>query len=221
MTRDKVLNATTVVMVACALVVALSSVRRAFFPPKVAAFQTPLSEQKDWATYASAGRVLGDTSAGVTIVEFGDYECPFCRKFTRDVESLRASGAKIPVVYRHFPVRSHRFALQATRVSECAARQGRFESMHNLLLQNGDSIGVAPWEWFGKSALVPDSIAFSRCIRSKEPIASLARDTVDGRKLKLRGTPLLLIGKLRVDGAPTIDSLKSFVDRAARSESRH
>ena len=86
--------------------------------------------------------------------------------------------------------------------------------MHNALLAAPDSIGVAPWEWFAKRASLRDSVAFARCMTSAEPIPTLAKDTIDGRKLKIRGTPLLLIGKLRLEGAPTLDSLKAYIARA-------
>ncbi|MGQ0767023.1 MAG: DsbA family protein [Gemmatimonadota bacterium] len=172
----------------------------------------------NWAAYVEGGHILGDKGARVTIVEFADFECPYCQRFARYVDSLTVLGIPVRVVYRHLPARSHRSALPAVTASECAAEQGRFESMHDALYANPESLGVASWQWFAGNAAVPDSMRFRECVSASKPLATLARDTADARRLKIGGTPTLLIHDLRYDGLPSFDSLRAYVERAGSTK---
>ena len=214
MTSEKLLNSATAVLTACALTVTVLLVRREVFPPAERAGQAP-TIQRDWSQYASAGHAMGPAEAAVTIVEFADFQCPFCRMFNQEVDSLRGQGRSIRVVYRHFPLSIHPFAIPAARASECAGNQGRFEAMHAALFTRPESIGVAPWGWFARRAGVPDSLLFNACTSSSRPIEALAIDTVAGHRLGIQGTPTLLIGRLRVNGLPSFDSLSAYVSRAS------
>jgi len=82
-------------------------------------------------------------------------------------------------------------AFTAVGASECADAQGDFQRMHAALMANPDSIGVARWGWFADLSLVPDSVQFRVCMTSNKAIASLARDTIAARALKIQGTPTL------------------------------
>lgn len=174
------------------------------------------SIEADWQRYASEGQSIGAPEAAVTIVEFADYQCPFCRQFTLDVDSLRKLGRSVRVVYRHLPARSHPHARQAARVSECASEQGRFEAMHAALNQHFDSIGIAAWKWFGNGAGIGNMPEFERCVAAETPVVSLTRDSIAAHELKVRGTPTLLVHQQRYDGLPPFDSLLAYVDRAHR-----
>lgn len=207
------------ILVTCALIVTGMLVRREMQPlSTVGAAAT--TRQNDWRSYAASGHTMGPADAPVTIVEFADFECPYCREFRRDADSLRALGKSFKVIYRHFPLRSHRFALPAVRASECADAQGRFDSMSQTLYKYADSLGVVPWEWFARKAGVTDSAQFVHCIASHTPIAALGRDTLAGHRLNVTGTPVLLIGSLRTRGVPSFDSLAAYIDRAATT-SKH
>jgi protein-disulfide isomerase len=205
-------------MVCCALIVTTLFVRREFFlPAPTGPVRMAPSVQADWQIYASSGHVLGSPDAEVTIVEFADFECPYCRKFSGYVDSLRLLGKRLRVVYRHFPLPSHRFAIPAARASECASEQGRFDAMHSVLYSRADSLGVASWWWFARLAGVSDSARFASCIRAPTPVQAIDRDSLDGKRLKVTGTPTLLIERLRVDGLPPFDSLRVYVDRVIGS----
>lgn len=215
---DRVINASTVLIAICAVTITGLLVRREFFAGKANINQQqalgPI-DQPDWQSYAVHGHALGDDNATVTIVEFADFECPFCRRFHTYVDSLESLGSSLRILYRHFPLSNHKFAVPAVRASECAAAQGRFAEMHNALYAYPDSIGVAPWWWFGQSAGVADSVAFTECVKSNAPIPALSRDTADARRLNVTGTPTLLIGPYRFNGVPHFDTLKAYVDNAA------
>lgn len=208
----------TAILSVCALVVTVLLIRREFFPPAASALspKTDISIERNWQEYASVGHVLGDTAATVTIVEFADFECGFCRRFHVYTDSLRALGYRIRVVYRHYPVAGHRFAVAAARVSDCAAEQGQFSEMHANLYSYPDSFGIAPWRWFGEKSSIRDMPRFESCVQSRDAVPSLARDTVAANRLGIAGTPLLLVGQIRVNGLPPFDSLLAYVERSSR-----
>jgi protein-disulfide isomerase len=215
-------NAATWLLVLTALVVSLATVRREFFAgsrSSTAMFPRQ-SVEKNWSDYATEGHVLGSGETPVTIVEFSDFECPFCAKFELYIDSIRTLGASVRVIYRHYPTSSHKFAVPAVRASECAARDGRFESVHAVLFKNQDSLGVAPWWWFAKEGGVQDSARFHACMADSAPIPALVRDTLAARRLGVRGTPTLLIHDLRLNGLPVFDSLRTYIERAARNMRR-
>jgi protein-disulfide isomerase len=192
-------------------------VRRELRPPsqQSGVVDERVSIERAWETYAAEGHSIGPPDATVTIVEFSDFQCSFCRGFAVYYDSLRSLGVDVRVVYRHFPLPGHRFAIDAVRASECAAEQGRFDRMHAALFARQDSIGVASWLSFADAAALPDSAAFESCVASARSIDALVRDTSAARRLQVRGTPTLLIHDIRVNGLPQFDSLQAYVMRAA------
>lgn len=204
----------TAAMVVCALVVTVAVARREFVAPATAVGGLRVTTQKDWREFADAGHVIGPADAPVTIVEFSDFQCPFCARFAEFHDSLLVDGLRVRVLYRHFAIPNHPHARNAAVASECAAAQGKFDVMHRALFASADSLGALPWSSIARRAGVPDSVAFARCLDGKEASAAIVRDSLAGHKLGLRGTPTLLIGSTRVDGLPSLDSLRAYVRRA-------
>jgi protein-disulfide isomerase len=215
--QERLRTAATVIMALCAVLISAVAIRRA---PTVAAARSLVETERDWANYAGGGHSMGEASAAVTIIEFSDFQCPFCRRFATYRDSLQTLGVDVRVVYRHFPIPTHQFAAAAARASECAANQGRFEAMHNALFGRQDSIGVASWWRFAQDAGVADSTAFELCMRSSATIKTITDDSIAAAKLGVSGTPTLLIHDVRVNGAPTFDSLLAYIRRAAQDGSR-
>lgn len=206
----------TGLMLGCALIVTGAVVHRIFRGPTYAPSAGPsIRTERNWERYAVDGQVLGADDAPVTIIEFSDFQCPFCRRFADYHDSLTTLGISVKVIYRHLPAPNHPYALTAAIASECAGAQGRFEKMHDALFSLPDSLGRAPWWYFARIAGVSDSAAFERCLGNPQP--RLAQDTAAGRRLKVRGTPTLLIHDQRVEGVPTFDSLVAYVRRASGS----
>lgn len=216
MARPRLLDMASAVLAVCALVVTVLVVKREFFTHAPSSRALTPTVQRDWRLYTSSGHVLGSATATVTIVEFADFECPYCKRFHDFADSLWRLGVDFKVVYRHYPVTGHRFALPAARAAECAAAQGRFAAMHAALYSHPDSFGIAPWEWFAERAGVRDSAEFRNCNRSTTGLASLALDTIAANRLGISGTPLLLIGETRLNGLPSFDALRSHIERARK-----
>jgi protein-disulfide isomerase len=213
--RDKLINAATSLMVVCAVVSTAFTVRRTIGEPTSTPTDIAPRTQEDWSKYATGEHVFGPASAPVTIVEFADFQCPFCRRLKASLDSLRAEHpADVKIIFRQFPLPNHEFATRAARASECAGEQGRFEAMHDALYQNQDSIGLAPWSWFAALAGVPNHESFELCLRRSQPFSALLADAAAGRELSVTGTPTVLINQLRLEGAVPLDSLEAYVKRA-------
>lgn len=87
-----------------------------------------------WERLAADGHRIGPWEAAVTILEWGDYECPFCRRLDPGIRAvLREHPRSVALVYRHFPMSYHEHAYRAARLAECAAALGRFAEAHEAL----------------------------------------------------------------------------------------
>jgi protein-disulfide isomerase len=220
MKTEWMLNLATGTLTLCALAITALVVRQEFFPKSPSGALRPqvISGARE---YSRAGHRTGPADAPVTIVAFSDFQCPFCGVAAERLRTLREQYPKeIAIVYRHFPLDIHPHAIAAARASECAAVQGRFQAFHDALYAAQDSIGLAPWERFAATAGVPDTSAFAVCAAGTAPLPALERDTLAGKRLQVRGTPTLLVNETRFQGAPPLDSLEAYVQRALRSRMR-
>jgi protein-disulfide isomerase len=210
-------NLGAAIPVACAVVVTALVVRRELFapPPATAAMSVESRTVPDWRSYAE-GQRIGPADAKVTIVEFSDFECPFCRATAARLKAVRARYPRdVALVYRYYPLPYHTHAVAAARASLCAARQGRFEAFHDALFARQDSLGVVAWSRLADDAAVPDRAGFDRCMGDPGAPPEIERDLRAGTRLGVRGTPTLLVNDRLLDGAPP-GTLEEAVERALR-----
>lgn len=162
--------------------------------------------------YAVSGQFIGQRDARVVPVEFSDFQCPFCRRLHQSLEQLRTSNpADVAVVFRHYPLASHYFALPSAIAAECAGRQGRFEQYAALLFQMQDSIGRVPFPVFASRSGVRDTVKFKSCLTDSTAVDAVKRDIAAGGTLPLHGTPGLIIGDTLIEAAPSLDSLRRML----------
>ena len=164
----------------------------------------------DWQRYADGGHRLGPETAAVTIIEFGDYQCPFCRASVPHLEAIRSRyGDEVALVYRHFPLPGHSSAFPAARAAECAGQQDRFWEFHELLYSTegwiGDTSG-ARLEELAERAGVAGVEEFVNCLDGAKGDDAVDADMAAGRRLGIAGTPTFLVnGELHVG---PLDSLR-------------
>lgn len=175
---------------------------------------------RDWKAYAVHGEVLGLPGVGATVTMFSDFQCPFCREAAQDLKQLRAQYPhSFSLIYRHYPLPFHKFAKPAASASICAARQGRFQQMHDELFAKADSLGKLSWSQYAQRAGVPDLRSFEQCLEDVSVARYLTVDSIAGSRLGVTGTPTFLINELRVVGYPGKDSLYKYIaDRSALSD---
>jgi protein-disulfide isomerase len=204
-------NLLTGLLVVCALVVTGLMVRREFTDPQVLAAATV----HNWQKIAREGRALGSPAAPVTIVEYSDFQCPFCAQAHQELKQVRAKyGDQVNVVFRHYPLESHAHAFEAAVASECAGEQGRFDPYHDRLFTLQDSIGVRGWEQFAGDAGVADIPAFNQCLESTAVRGRVERDRRLGEGLGTRGTPTFIINGKMFKGALTAEQWDPWIERA-------
>ncbi len=145
----------------------------------------------------------GPENAPITIVEFTDYECPYCRRYVNETyPSIQANhGDEVRYVIRNFPLRSiHPHAQKAAEAAECAYDQGRFWEYHDKLFEEAPALQVVKLkEYAGELGL--NEAAFAQCLDSgsKEPIVEA--DFQDAVALGLRGTPGFFVNGRALYGA--------------------
>jgi protein-disulfide isomerase len=213
--KNWIANAAMAVLVACALTVTALVVRRELFAPAPAEAAVAVESRTvaDWRAYAAGDRV-GPSAAKVTIVEFADFECPFCRAMAPRVrEVLRTHPDQVALVYRQYPLAYHAHAADAAKASVCAGRQGRFAAMHDLLYARADSLGGVEWPRLAAQAGVTDLGAFGACLRDPATQARIDADVRAATRLGVQGTPTFLVNdRLMRGAAPGV--LESAVERA-------
>ena len=200
----KAANVATVVVACCAVAATAShfgGLRRDASAARPGA-DPDSSYVADWEKYLEGGHARGPDSAVVTILEFGDYECPFCVRFASTSDRILAAFPhEVRLVYRHWPLPHHRFAYPAARAAECAGDQGRFWELHDLLYAKGDSLGLVPFSDFARSAGVPDLKQFEECRRQTSPVPAIEAGIRDAKLAGGTGTPTVIVnGVLRRRG---------------------
>lgn len=158
--------------------------------------------------FAAGGEQLGSPNPRLVLVEFSDFQCPFCRELATTLGEIRRRYPTVAVVYHHYPLTNvHPHAFDAAAASECAALQHHFGDYHDALFRMQSEIGVMPWLAFGDL----DSASFSRCMSSGTGSRRVGTDTLLGHELNLRGTPALLVGNRLFGGAVPLPVLDSMV----------
>lgn len=143
--------------------------------------------------------VLGRADAPVTIVEFSDYQCPYCRRFTRSVlPSIKkdyVETGKVRYVFKDFPIeRIHPRALGAAVAAHCAGEQGKYWEMHDLLFDNQKKL--SPDAINGHAGTLGlEAAAFEACLASGRYKEGIAADQREGRDAGVRGTPTFIVGR--------------------------
>ena len=160
-----------------------------------------------------AGRPMkGKETAKVTIVEFSDFECPYCAKATPGVEQLLAAYPDdVKVYFLHYPLSFHQKAMPAAIASECAHKQGKFWEMHDELFAAQHSLTDAHFkEAATKKGL--DLVAFETCLKDPAVATTIKGDMAQAEAAGVQGTPSFYINGVRYEqGVPTVDAVRAVL----------
>lgn len=168
--------------------------------------------------------VKGDKDAPVTIIEFSDFQCPFCSRFFEQtlpqIKTNYIDTGKVKFVYRDFPLDSiHPQARPAALASECADEQGKFWEMHDLLFQKQDEWVSTGTPFFKKYAkdLGLDSSKFNTCLDSKKYDDEIQSDLNDGANAGVQGTPAFFVNGISLSGAQPYSAFQAAIEQALAS----
>jgi protein-disulfide isomerase len=155
----------------------------------------------------------GRADAPVTIVEFSDFQCPFCARATGVMETVwKTYGENVRWVFKHNPLDFHADAPLAHRAALAAAEQGKFWEMHDAIFRNQQSIKRADLIRFA-STLGLDEASFLADMASERLGALVARDLAEGMRVGVDGTPTFFVNGHRVSGAMPFETFKTLIDR--------
>ena len=159
--------------------------------------------------------VLGPASAAVTIIEYGDYECPFCRGAARDVHRLLDEyPGQIRLVFRNFPIpQLHPHAEQAAEAAEAAAAQGKFWEMYDLLLRDGARLDLDSLLGYAER-LGLDVSRLQNEVLGNVYATRIERDVREGIQSGVNATPKFYVNGARIDGKVPLEGLFDAVEQA-------
>lgn len=158
------------------------------------------------------GPSRGPVGAPITIVEFSDFECPYCSRAEETVsEVLRVYGDKIRLVYRDLPLPNHTNAPKAAEAAHCAGEQDKYWEMHAKLFANQRALDVASLKGYAKD-LKLDQARFDKCLDSGAMAAKVEEGKKAGNELGISGTPAFFVNGILISGAQPFDAFKEIID---------
>jgi protein-disulfide isomerase len=161
--------------------------------------------------------VRGNPDAPITIVEFSDFQCPFCARSAPVLKEVQERyGDKVRIVYKHFPLDFHKAARPAAIASVAAQEQGKFWEMHDVLFANTSALQAGQMEAYAEKAGL-DVERFRADYQSKraEYDQRVGKEYQEGVKARVRGTPTLYINGKKVRDR-SVDGMSAMIDEALK-----
>ena len=155
----------------------------------------------------------GPRDAPISVVEYGDYECPYCSRADTEVKRLLAAlGDSLCFAFRNFPLSQlHPHALQAAEAAEAAGAQGKFWEMHDLLFEHQDALETPLLISYAR-LLDLDLHAFDHDVEGHRFLERIHGEFIGGVRSGVNGTPTFFINGERHDGAPTYPALLAAIE---------
>ena len=159
------------------------------------------------------GTPRGPENAPITIVEFSDFQCPYCRRVNPTVRQvLEQYPEQVRIYYRHLPLPSHSRARAAAEASVCAERQGRFWDYHDLLFETSDAMMEDADLRAHAEALDLDLERFDSCLVGTFASARIDEDMAAAQAADVSGTPVFFINGVRLTGAQPFSAFESVIE---------
>jgi protein-disulfide isomerase len=175
---------------------------------KISILLMPPEEEVDVAK----ATVRGAKNAPVTLVEFADYECPYCEKVTPQIQQvLKEYGDNVSFVFKDFPLPMHHKAQKAAEAARCAGDQGKFWEYHDILF-NSRLLGITELKAHAR-VLKLDGDRFDKCLDDGAKAAAVKSDFDEGKRLGLTGTPSFFVNGHFFSGAVDYALLKQMIDQ--------
>ncbi|MBI4817384.1 MAG: thioredoxin domain-containing protein [Deltaproteobacteria bacterium] len=162
---------------------------------------------------AASAPTKGPNAPLVTIVEWSDFECPFCKRVIPTVKQVMdAYGDKVAIQFRHQPLSFHKSAMPAAKAAVAAHKQGKFWEMHDLMFNNSPALSAEDLERYARQAGL-DVNKFKADMEDPSTQAIIQKDMDDGSKYGARGTPTFFVNGVPVRGAQPFESFKATIDK--------
>lgn len=159
--------------------------------------------------------IRGNPDAKITLIEYSDFECPFCLRHVDTMDQLLANYPNdVRLVYRHFPLSFHPQAQKAAEASECAGAQGKFWEMHDEIFAANAAGTMSVQKWKDVAAsLGLNTATFNNCLDSGEMAAKVTQDLNEGSAAGVAGTPGTFVNGSLVEGAVPYATFEQIVQQ--------
>jgi len=148
----------------------------------------------------------GDANAPLTLIEFSDYQCPFCGRHAQEtlpkIEAEYIKTGKVKYVFRDFPLSFHKQAMKAAQAAHCAGEQGKYWEMHDRFFGDQKVLALGDFSTDVK-ALGLNATPFETCLNSDKYQSEVEKDMADGKQAGVTGTPGFFLGRTE-PGSPLI-----------------
>ncbi|HUQ88531.1 MAG TPA: DsbA family protein [Vicinamibacterales bacterium] len=160
----------------------------------------------------AADPVRGNTAAPVTIVEFSDYQCPFCARVNPTLAKIRETyGDRVKIVFKDFPLPNHPQAPKAAEAARCAGEQNKYWEMHDAMFANQRALEVPALKQTAR-AIGVNGDSFDQCIDSGKWAAAVQAGSEQGEKMGVNSTPTLYVNGRALIGAMPFENFKQIID---------
>lgn len=171
-----------------------------------------LLEPKRMAVDSSGHPSIGPKDAPITLVEFEDFQCPFCKASENTVKQVRTKyGDKVRLVHMDFPLSFHAHALDAANAARCANDQGKFWQFRETLFANQGKLTPADLKAAAKT-LGMNSTQFNECFDKSKHLGEIKSDQAEGEKVGVDGTPGFFVNGRPLVGAQPLDKFSELID---------
>lgn len=169
--------------------------------------------ERVYAVNTAGSPAVGPADAPITIVEFSDFQCPFCGRVVGTMKEVEKEyGEKVRLVFKHLPLAMHSKAPQAHAASVAAANQGRFWEMHDLIFSNQRELSKEKYMEYAKQ-LGLDVDRFEKDMESPETKKRIDSDVAEATRLGVTGTPGFFINGKFTSGAKPFSEFKRMIDQ--------
>lgn len=166
----------------------------------------------------SAAPYLGDKAAKIVIVEFGDFQCPYCKTEAPIVRQIAAQNKDIKIIFRNFPNPvNHPQALGAALAAQCAFEQNKFWEYYDLLYANQDNLSDTNLEALANQIGL-NSDQFNQCYTSGKYLSVIQSDMQDGVTLNITATPTFYINGTKVSNTISLENFQTIIEKIRESQ---
>jgi protein-disulfide isomerase len=163
---------------------------------------------------AATGPSKGPENAPITIIEFSDFQCPYCAKAeptVKDLMELEKYKGKIRLVFRDYPLEFHKLAPKAAEAAHCAGDQGKYWEMHGRLFAGTPKLEITDLKAYAREVQL-DAGRFDKCLDSGEKAKVVQDHFKAGADAGVRGTPAFFINGRMISGAQPLEAFKAIID---------
>lgn len=178
-------------------------------------YDVPINELPRVDASVDDDDVLGDENAPITIVEFSDFECPFCGKYYSNtyskIKEEYVDTGKVKYIFRDYPLSFHANAETAAQAAECAGDQDKFWEMRGMIFDNQATLSQDSFEeWAGEIGLSEPQ--FNECLSGGKYKEEVAKDIADAESYGVQGTPAFFINGILITGAQDYSVFEEVIE---------